>query len=383
MIYEEYKGFEIGPIRPPSEANSLMLRITRNCPWNKCTFCRLYKGQKFSIRSKEHVFEDLSLVRKSLTALQDVSALDSSTQEKHINKIKNELGIQNEWAYYSAVNWLNDGCRSVFLQDANSMIIKPQDMIAILQQIRALFPMVERITAYSRSHTLARIGDDELKQMADSGLNRLHIGMESACNEVLDLVKKGADKEIHIKAGQKVRKAGIELSEYYMPGLGGQEFSKSNALETADALNQINPDFIRLRTLAIPDETALANDYINGTFTRTNDAMMVEELLQFIQALEGISSTVKSDHILNLIEEINGTLPHDKTKMVKALKWYLNLSRKEQIVYSVGRRTGIIHQITEFSDNHKYAQIERIMEQYNITESNADATIDELMKRFI
>jgi hypothetical protein len=322
-------------------------------------------------------------VRKSLTALQDVSALDSSTQEKHINKIKNELGIQNEWAYYSAVNWLNDGCRSVFLQDANSMIIKPQDMIAILQQIRALFPMVERITAYSRSHTLARIGDDELKQMADSGLNRLHIGMESACNEVLDLVKKGADKEIHIKAGQKVRKAGIELSEYYMPGLGGQEFSKSNALETADALNQINPDFIRLRTLAIPDETALANDYINGTFTRTNDAMMVEELLQFIQALEGISSTVKSDHILNLIEEINGTLPHDKTKMVKALKWYLNLSRKEQIVYSVGRRTGIIHQITEFSDNHKYAQIERIMEQYNITESNADATIDELMKRFI
>ncbi len=383
MTKEEYNGFEIGPIRPPSEADSLMLRLTRNCPWNKCTFCRLYKGEQFSIRSKEHVLEDLKLIHACVTKLQESAGLDSSEQEKQIIKLKEEIGIKNEWAYYSAVNWVNVGCRSVFLQDANSMVIQPQDMIAILQQIRLLFPTVERITTYSRSQTLARISDEHLKQMADAGLNRIHIGMESACDEVLDLVKKGASKDIHIKAGKSVKKAGIELSEYYMPGLGGEEYSMSNALETADAINQINPDFIRIRTLAIPDETALASDYSNGIFTRTNDAMMVEELLLFIISLDGISSTIKSDHVLNLISEVNGTLPADKPKMVKALKWYWNLSRKEQIIYSVGRRAGIIHQIEEFSESHKYARIEQFMEQYNITESNADDMIDDLMKRFI
>jgi hypothetical protein len=168
-----------------------------------------------------------------------------------------------------------------------------------------------------------------------------------------------------------------------MPGLGGQEYAKENAIETADALNQINPDFIRLRTLAIPDETELFKDYKNGTFTRTNDAMMVEELLHFIQALNGISSTIKSDHVLNLIEEVNGTFPDDKPRMMEALQWYLGLSRKEQILFNVGRRTGIIHRIVEFAEPHKRALIEVLMDQHNINETNADEMVDELMKRFI
>jgi len=383
MKTEDYKGFEIGPIRPPSEATSLMLRITRNCSWNKCTFCRLYKGQKFSIREVEHVFKDLDLLDKSVSALQDANNFEPLQKRKAIERLKAELGSENQWAYYSAENWIKEGCRSVFLQDANSMIIKPTNMIAILQRIRSLFPMVERITAYSRSHTLARISDDDLLLMAEAGLNRIHIGMETACDEVLDLIKKGVDKKTHIIAGQKVKKAGIELSEYYMPGLGGQEYTVTNATETADALNQINPDFIRLRTLAIPNETALAEDYKNGTFTRTSDTIMVKELLIFIKSLNGITSTIKSDHVLNLIQEVDGTLPKDKPKIINALQWYLNLSRHEQILFSIGRRTGIIHSIHEFSEPHKRARIEQTMAQYFITESNADKMADELMKRFI
>jgi radical SAM superfamily enzyme YgiQ (UPF0313 family) len=45
---EIYHGFEQGPIRPPSEAASLLIRVTRNCPWNRCTFCPVYKGSRFS-----------------------------------------------------------------------------------------------------------------------------------------------------------------------------------------------------------------------------------------------------------------------------------------------------------------------------------------------
>ena len=36
--------YEIGPIRPPSEAQSLLIRVTRGCHWNKCKFCGLYKN---------------------------------------------------------------------------------------------------------------------------------------------------------------------------------------------------------------------------------------------------------------------------------------------------------------------------------------------------
>lgn len=381
---EDYKGFEIGPIRPPSESDSLMLRITRNCSWNKCTFCGLYKGEKFSIRPKEHIFEDINNLKKWIDVFSESESATKNIEElKRIEALKRNAGINNEWAYYSAINWIQTGMKSIFLQDANTMIMKPDDLISILEKIREYFPEVERITSYARSHTIKNISDEDLKRIADAGLNRIHIGMESANNDVLKLVKKGVDKATHIRAGKKVKRAGIELSEYYMPGLGGQEYSEANALDTADALNQIKPDFIRIRTLAIPDDSLLVEDYRNGTFTRTNDAMMARELLLMIENLHDINTYVKSDHILNLIDEVEGNLPKDKEKMIKALQWYLNLSREEQIIFSVGRRSGIMKSIIDFEDQFRLNRVRAMMKQMDINEENADQKIDDLMKRFI
>lgn len=383
-VKEDYKGFEVGPIRPPSEGDSLLLRLTRNCSWNKCTFCGLYKGEKFSIRSKEHVFEDIENLKLWIDALSEENKEANNLAElKRVESLKKTAGIHNEWAYYSATQWLKTGMKSIFLQDANTMIMKPDDLVDILQRVRDYFPNVERVTSYARSHTINNISDEDLKRIADAGLNRIHIGMESANDDVLKIVKKGVDKKTHILAGQKVKRAGIELSEYYMPGLGGQEYSEGNALDTADALNQINPDFIRIRTLALPDDILLVEDYQNGTFTRTNDAMMAKELQTMIKNLEGIDSYVKSDHILNLIEEVEGRLPQDKDKMVNALQWYLDLSREDQIIFSVGRRSGVMKSIKDFNDPHRKERVIDIMAQFNINETNADQNIDELMKRFI
>lgn len=379
---EGYNGFEIGPIRPPSEAESLLIRVTRNCPWNQCKFCGLYKGEKFSIRPKEHVLKDIDLIKKCIDKLKEADCLPNDRQSI-IKDLRESLGSDDEWAYHSAVIWYRSGMRSIFLQDANTMILKPGDMVEILNHIKANFPEVERITSYARSHTLARINDEDLKRIADAGLNRIHVGMETACDEVLNLVKKGVDKSTHILAGQKVKKAGIELSEYFMPGLGGNEYSKQNALDTADALNQINPDFIRIRTLAIPDNVPLYKDYIEGTFTRTNDVKMVEELLLLIENLDGITSTVKSDHILNLIPEVEGVLPQDKGKMIKALKWFLELNEDEQLLFRIGRRTGIMNSMKDLLQPSLRAKVKSIIEQNAITTDNVDIVIDELMKRFI
>jgi radical SAM superfamily enzyme YgiQ (UPF0313 family) len=56
-------SFEQGPIRPPNEARSLLLRLTRNCPWNQCLFCPVYKNQKFSLRSVEEIKTDIQTAK--------------------------------------------------------------------------------------------------------------------------------------------------------------------------------------------------------------------------------------------------------------------------------------------------------------------------------
>ena len=162
-------------------------------------------------------------------------------------------------ALHAARNFVASGMQSIFLQDGNSLIIKPEEMVRILEHIKQAFPRVERITSSARSHTIARISDENLAKIARAGLNRIHIGMESGSDAVLKKIRKGTDKKTQVLAGQKVKRAGMELSEYYMPGLGGKSLSEDNAVETADALNQINPDFIRIRTLALPDGTPLTD----------------------------------------------------------------------------------------------------------------------------
>ena len=162
------------------------------------------------------------------------------------------LDYPTQMAFHSALNWVRSGMQSVFLQDANTLVIKPDDLVAILEYLRQVFPQVERVTSYARSHSVARISDEDMAHLAGAGLNRIHIGMESGADDVLEFIKKGVDQKTQIVAGQKVKSAGIELSEYFMPGLGGRLYSRENALETAEAINKINPDFIRIRTLAIP-----------------------------------------------------------------------------------------------------------------------------------
>lgn len=380
---EAYLGFEQGPIRPPSEASSLLIRVTRNCPWNRCTFCPVYKGSTFSLRPVEHVIEDINTVHHYLELIKEQSEENKSITTSQLADLTKDLDSHGRMALSAAVNWIRSGMRSVFLQDANSLIIKPDDLILILKHLRGLFPWIERVTSYARSHTICRIKDDKLAELQSAGLNRIHIGMESGSDKVLALVKKGSTKEDHIKAGLKVKSAGMELSEYIMPGLGGRELSSDHAVETADALNTINADFIRLRTLAIPNHVKLYEQYSQGEFTRQTDIEVAKETLLFLQNLDGITSTLKSDHILNLFEEIEGRFPADKEKMTGVIHKFLQMSRHQQMLYLVGRRTGIFTKLTDLDDPAKHARAEASCTRFNITPYNVDEAIEELMKRFI
>ena len=380
---DTYTGFEQGPIRPPSEAASLLIRVTRNCPWNRCTFCPVYKGSRFSVRPVSHVLRDIDAVAENVKLLQDRERASGRLLRSELQRVGAPLEPGDLPAFQAALHWYAGGMTSIFLQDANSLIIKPDDLIKILCHLRSLFPWVDRITSYARSHTIARISDTDLADIRAAGLNRIHIGLESGADAVLKMVRKGVDRETHIKAGRKVKRAGMELSEYVMPGLGGRALSEVHARDTADALNQINPDFIRLRTLAIPNGLELHDAFVSGRFEKCTDLMMAREILLLIESLDGIPSAVRSDHVLNLFEKVEGRLPGDKARMTGVLQSFLALPPEEQMHYQVGRRLGVFGRLADLQQPRRLARVVKTCREFGITPQNVDDVIDELMKRFI
>jgi hypothetical protein len=368
-----YEGFEQGPIRPPSEAHSLLLRVTRNCPWNHCTFCPVYKGARFSVRPVAHILRDIDAVYEAMQHLRKEpreAALTGSAG-----------GAPRAWA--AARNWTRYGRRQVFIQDANSLVMAPGDLMAILRHLTARFPEVTRITSYARSGTIANLDAGALAYLRAAGLSRIHIGMESGANEVLKMVRKGATQRLHIRAGLKVKAAGMELSEYYMPGLGGRRLLEANAVETAAAMNQINPDFIRLRTLAIPSHIPLYEDYTAGRFEKATDVETARELLLFLESLSGITSAIRSDHILNLLPEVDGQFPQDQARLIGIVRAFLNLEPELQFIYRVGRRLGLLSGLGDLADPGRIARVEAVCREYGLRPGDVDAVTDDLMRRFI
>lgn len=383
MSKKIYSGFEQGPIRPPSEAASLLLRLTRNCPWNRCTFCPVYKDSQFSPRPVEHILEDLNQIARHLKTLKEYDKMYGRIGYADLDRLSGSLSDQDQLAFYAAYSWFESGMRSIFLQDADSLVLKPDVIFQVLNKIRELFPGVRRITSYARSHTLDRIPLEILENMASAGLNRIHIGLESGSDKVLERVCKGADQAMHIRAGLKVRHAGIELSEYVMPGLGGKELSREHAIETAKTLNRINPDFIRLRSLAIPHGAPLYSDWEKGLFIQLKDVEVAEEIYLLLDHLDQVTGSLHSDHILNLLQDVAGNLPQDRRKMMERIAYFLNLPPEEQMYYQVGRRLGLFSSLDELDNAEKKGKVLSAISYYGINPENVDEVIDRMMRRFI
>lgn len=378
-----YTGFEQGPIRPPSEAQSLLVRLTRNCPWNHCTFCPVYKGTRFSIRPVEHVVRDIESIHHYISVLKDMADRDGPILKTAFHRVSETLASGEKAVFRAAFRWFLTGMETVFLQDANSLIIKPNDMVHVLTLIRERFPRVKRITSYARSRTIVKMRDEDLVAIRDAGLNRIHIGMESGSDRVLELVRKGATGRDHVEAGLKVKRAGFELSEYVMPGLGGRALSRAHALETAEALTRIDPDFIRIRTLAIPDTVPLRDQIRSGQFQKCTEVMVAQELLLLIEHLGPVTGVVKSDHILNLCESVEGRLPDDKDRMLQPLHRFLEMDPEHQCLYLTGRRLGLFSDPEDMQRPRRLEKARQLCREMNITPENVDQLSDQLMKRFI
>ncbi len=378
--------FEQGPIRPPSEAYSLLLRVTRNCPWNRCEFCHTYKGKKFSLRTVEEVKKDIDTVQEIVSEVKALSWVHGFGGE--ITAPLVNLLLQNSPHYpegfRSVALWLYGGGKTVFLQDANSLVLKTDQLVELLDYLKKTFPSIERITTYARAKTVSKKGVEELRDLCRAGISRIHIGLETGYDPLLQYIQKGVTAQEHIEAGKKIKESGISLSEYVILGLGGKGMWREHAVETARVLNQIDPDFIRVRTLRVLETMPLQEKIVKGEFVLLSDDEIVVEEKLFIENLEGITSTFISDHILNLLEEVEGKLPEEKGKMLLVIDRYLALSAEQRVNFRLGRRAGVYRAIEDISNPELRLQVERVLRRIELEKPGGiEKVISDLMESFI
>lgn len=270
--------------RPPNEAGSLLIQATIGCPHNKCTFCKMYKGTKFRLRPVEEIKEDL-------------------------------LAAQN---YYGKF------IESLFFPDGNTIIMKTDQLVEIFEYAHSLFPHLKRITVYGSARYVNVKSQEEINRLKEAGLSRVHMGMESGDDEVLKRICKGATAEQVIAAGTKLKNASIDVSEYYLVGIGGEELTTQHAINSAKVLSQFSPDFIRLRTFVPAPGTPLYDDYASGAFKLLSPHQALKEIRLLIENLDCQGSIVLSDHYSNYWD-VNGRLPEDKEKMIADIDYALSI----------------------------------------------------------
>ncbi|MFO7599195.1 MAG: radical SAM protein [Candidatus Desulfacyla sp.] len=295
--------FEQGVIRPPSEASSLLVRVTRNCPWNRCHICPAYKGKKFSRRPVEEVKKDVDMMAEAYGP--------------------------RSIAFTSA-----------FLQDADTLILPADELVQIIHHIKTIFPNIERITTYARAKSMKKKGPQDYRRLREAGLTRIHTGMESGSATVLKLIQKGITPDDILEGGVRVAESGISLSEYIMPGVGGKGLSREHALETARILNRIRPDFIRVRTFAVHPLSPLQKMAEDGTLELMNDEEVVRKIRLLLENLDEMPSHFRcGDFSLNLLMQVDGRLDTDKSTMIHEIDRYLALTQEEKQAYSLIQRS--------------------------------------------
>lgn len=377
--HDAARGFEQGPIRPPSEARSLLVRVIRNCTWNRCTFCPVYKGTKASQRTLEDV-------------LADIDAMAACAEVLRTRGVAAVRGGELPPEAYQVALFLHDGGRTAFLQDADPCAVSPDKLAAVIRRVKQRFPSVARVTTYGRARTLARRTPEQLALLRDAGLTRVHLGLESGCDEVLRAVDKGVTADELIEAGVKVREAGMQLCFYVMPGLGGREEAACAAHVAGTAcviravagaasgsaavgigvgregvaaeqrrdtgvVEETNPLVVRLRTAAVVPGTPLAERAAAGDFELPDDVEVVRELRALLEQVGDARFELRSDHALNLLPELEGSLPADRGRLIALLDEYLALPPTEQALFAVGARLGLFRRLADLRDPQSRAAL--------------------------
>ena len=285
-------SFDFPPYRPPSEAQSMLLRVTHGCPWNKCAFCSMYKKYPFA--------------------------------RKSISEIKADIDMMPQ-VYGRSAN-------HVFLGDSNSLLLSADDLVEILSHLYKVFPGLKRVTSYARAKTVLKKTPEALLRIREAGLTRLHIGLESGSDKVLQLIRKGPTADEVITGSLKSKDAGFQCSIYVLLGIGGMEHTLDHRQGTIRVLNAIDPHFIRVRTLTPIPKSDIARWIAEGSFTQVSPLVSIEEERDIVAGLE-VTSRFLNDHASNIVP-LDAQLPDDKEAMLLALDRGIEYCKKNEVGYA-------------------------------------------------
>lgn len=265
-------------IRPPSEANSILLQVTVGCSHNKCSFCGTYKGERFRIKEDAIIMEDIAFAA---------------------NYCKRQ--------------------RRVFLCDGDALIIPQKRLLSILIQIKKQIPWVTRIGVYANAKSLKMKTPDELKELKAHGLGIAYMGLETGDDITLKKINKGASSEKMIQMGRKAKDAGIKLSITVILGIAGDQRSNIHAQETGRVLSAIDPEYVGALSLMLIPGTPLYQDYTSGTFHLLEPNDMLKELKTMIAATNLSKGLFHANHASNYLP-IKARLPKDKKVTLKIIE---------------------------------------------------------------
>ena len=269
--------YEGNIIRPPSEANSILLQATVGCSHNKCTFCGTYKGERFRIKPDSVIMADIAF----------------------------------------AANYCRRQ-RRVFICDGDALIIPQERLLNILIEIEKQVPWVTRVGAYANAKSLKMKTPEELKALRERGLGIVYMGLESGDDTPLKSIRKGATAKTMIEMGQKAKAAGIKLSITVLLGIAGRARSRVHAEETGKVLSTIDPEYVGALSLMLIPGTPLHDDYKSGSFSLIGPDEILEELKTIIAATELSKGLFHANHASNYLP-IKARLPRDKDSTIQLI----------------------------------------------------------------
>jgi len=264
--------------RPPSEAYSLIIQATYGCSHNRCAFCDMYDDKHFAMRPMEEIREDFELARR----------------------------------VYRRVE-------RVFLADGDALMRKTDDLVQILGLIYGLFPECQRVTCYASPTSLQIKSEEELRLLREKGLKMVYMGLESGCDAVLERMDKGHTAAQIIAAGQRARRSGLQLSVTAISGLGSRELWREHAVETAQAFNAMNPEYIGLLTLMVEPGTPLEKWVREGSFYVLKPVEVMQEMELFLQHIDSPGSVFRMNHASNYLT-LKGTLNQDRERLLQQVR---------------------------------------------------------------
>ncbi|MEE4242950.1 MAG: radical SAM protein [Desulfopila sp.] len=262
--------YEGNIFRPPSEAHSILLQVTTGCTHNKCSFCGMYKGQKFTIKDDATIQADIMFAAQ------------------HCKKQ-----------------------RKLFLCDGDALSLPQKRLINILQLIREHLPWVIRVGAYANSKSIYHKSDAELRLLHELGLKIAYMGLETGDDHTLEVINKGANAARMIEMGRKIRKAGIKLSVTVLLGIAGKERSHIHARETGRVLSAIDPDYVGALSLMLVPGTPLYQKQLDGSFALPGPMEMLREIRLMLENTTLSSGLFHANHASNYLP-LKVKLPKEK-----------------------------------------------------------------------